>query len=227
MPEHHGAGGDLTKVPSSVDYWVKSDVLSVLLKYQDKLLLNIANESGGSNVAAATFESTYKTAISRLRTAGYTCPLVIDGSQWGQDLDRLVGSAPVLTAADPLHNILYSVHTYWQDASGSQVKSRLPAAIQTGIPLIVGEFADVMVGACTPGAFNVVALMQVAKEQEIGWLPWSWGAVTNSDCPGQFEMSDGTFAGLKGWGLTVATTDPNSIKNTSVISPYMAKGSCN
>jgi hypothetical protein len=32
-----------------------------------------------------------------------------------------------------------------------------------------------MVGACTPGAFNVVALMQVAKEQEIGWLPWSWG----------------------------------------------------
>jgi mannan endo-1,4-beta-mannosidase len=40
-------------------------------------------------------------------------------------------------------------------------------------------------------------------------------------------MSDGTFAGLKGWGLTVATTDPNSIKNTSVISPYMAKGSCN
>jgi len=227
MPENHGATGDLTKVPSTVDYWVKSDVLSALLKYQDKLLLNIANESGGSNVDAATFESTYKTAISRLRTAGYTCPLVIDGPQWGQDLDRLVGSAPVLTAADPLHNILYSVHTYWQDSSGSQVKSRLPAAIQTGIPLIVGEFADVMVGACTPGAFNVVALMQVAKEQEIGWLPWSWGAVTNSDCPGQFEMSDGTFAGLEGWGLTVATTDPNSIKNTSVIPPYMANGSCN
>ena len=33
MPENHGAIGDLTKVPSTVDYWVKSDVLSVLLKY--------------------------------------------------------------------------------------------------------------------------------------------------------------------------------------------------
>jgi mannan endo-1,4-beta-mannosidase len=100
--------------------------------------------------------------------------------------------------------------------------------VATGIPLIVGEFADIMVGACTAGTFNVSALLSVAQEQQIGWLAWSWGGVKNSDCTGGFDMTtNGTFATLQGWGVTVCTSDPNSIKNTSIASPYMANGKCN
>jgi mannan endo-1,4-beta-mannosidase len=47
-----------------------------------------------------------------------------------------------------------------------------------------------------------------------------------SDQP--FDMtSDGTYATLRGWGAEVATSDPNSIMNTSVRSRYMMTGSCN
>jgi hypothetical protein len=54
------------------------------------------------------------------------------------------------------------------------------------------------------------------------------GAVKNSNCAGNIDMtSDGTFAGLEDWGLAVATTDANSIKNTSVLSPYIVNGACN
>ena len=69
--------------------------------------------------------------------------------------------------------------------------------------------------------------LEEAQKRQIGWLAWSWGSMKNTDCPGKLDMtSDGTFAGLQNWGLVVATTDENSIKNTSVRSPYIEKGSC-
>jgi mannan endo-1,4-beta-mannosidase len=47
-----------------------------------------------------------------------------------------------------------------------------------------------------------------------------------SDQP--FDMtSNGTYAGRQGWGLEVAVTDPNSIKNASTRTKYMTTGSCN
>jgi mannan endo-1,4-beta-mannosidase len=226
--EDHDATGDLSKVPAVVDYWVKPDVVQVVTKHQDKLLLNIANEAGNGGVIEDDFRTTYTDAIARLRKVGYTMPLIIDGPSWGSNITLLFATGPDLIQADPLHNILLSVHTYWIDPDGSTTKSKMQQAESNGLPLIVGEFADVKNGDCNSGSFNVSVLMQEAQDRQIGWLAWSWGAVKNSDCPGKFDMtSDGTFSGLQNWGLAVATTDANSIKNTSVLSPYIANGSCN
>ena len=228
MVENHDATGDLTKVPAAVDYWTQPDVAAVLAKYADKVLLNIANEAGDGNVTKEAFESTYTTAITRLRGAGFKFPLVIDSSGWGANIARLFDSGPVLIEADPLHNVLLSVHTYWADASGDNTRNQLQHAAAVGLPLIVGEFADAKVGDCTSGSYNVQALMESAQQYEIGWLAWSWGGVKNNDCPGMLDMTtDGTFAGLQNWGLAVATTDTNSIKNTSIRPPYILNGTCN
>lgn len=227
MVENHDATGDLTKVPAAVDYWVQPDVVAALEKYQDRLLLNIANEAGDHNVTKEDYEATYTTAITRLRDAGYKVPLVIDSTSWGANISRIYDSGPALVAADPLHNVLLSVHTYWDDANGTSTRANLQNAVDLGIPLIVGEFADTKVGVCTPGSYNVQTLMEVGQQHQIGWLAWSWGAVKNNDCPGLLDMtSDGTFAGLQNWGLAVATDDPNSIKNTSVRPPYILDGTC-
>ncbi len=228
MVENHDATGDITKVPAAVDYWLQADVLATLQKYQDRLLLNIANEAGDGNVTKEIFESTYTTAITRLRDAGIRVPLIIDSTAWGVNIARLFESGPTLVEADPLHNVLLSVHTYWDDAAGTSTRTNLKNAADTGLPLIVGEFADTKVGVCTHGSYDVQALMEAGQQNEIGWLAWSWGAVKNNDCPGMLDMtSDGTFAGLQNWGLAVATTDPNSIANTSVRSPYIVNGACN
>jgi mannan endo-1,4-beta-mannosidase len=227
LVENHDATGDLSLVPAAVDYWVQPDVAKVLLKFQDKVLLNIANEAGNSSVVISDYEDTYKTAITRLRDAGFTMPLIIDGPGWGSDIVTLESAGPRLVTADPLHNLLLSVHAYWADADGSLTRMRMQECESQGLPLIVGEFADTKVGTCTAGSYNVQVLMEEAQNRKVGWLAWSWGAVKNSDCPGKIDMtSDGTFAGLQNWGLVVATTDTNSIKNTSVISPYIDKGSC-
>ena len=228
LVENHDATGDITKVPAAVDYWTQSDVAAVLAKYADTVLLNIANEAGDGNVTKETFESTYATAITRLRGAGFKFPLIVDSTGWGANIARLFESGPAVVQADPMHNILLSVHTYWDDASGNNTRSNLKNAADQGLPLMVGEFADTKVGVCTAGSYNVQALMETAQQNEIGWLAWSWGAVKNNDCPGMLDMtSDGTFAGLQNWGLAVATTDTNSIKNTSIRPPYILNGTCN
>jgi mannan endo-1,4-beta-mannosidase len=57
--------------------------------------------------------------------------------------------------------------------------------------------------------------MRYCQEKEIGWLAWSWGP-GNSDCPQMDMTRTVAFDTLFDWGLEVAVTDPNSIKNTSV-----------
>ena len=227
LVEDHDATGDITKVPAVVDYWLQSDIVAVLKKYEDKILLNIANEAGAT-VDQDTYASTYTTAIQRLRDAGCRMPLVIDAPRYGTDIGTLLNAGPTLIAADPLANILLSVHLYWADPAGDVTRARLADAVTANMPLMVGEFADTKVGTCAHGSYDVGALMDAAQQNQIGWLAWSWGAVKNSDCTGMLDMSsDGTFAGLKDWGLAVATTDTNSIKNTSVLDPYIVSGSCN
>jgi len=59
----------------------------------------MANESGAT-VMQSDFESTYRTAITRIRETGVKMPLVIDGPQWGQDIDMLQAAGPALIQLD-------------------------------------------------------------------------------------------------------------------------------
>lgn len=223
------ATGDLSKLGMEVDYWTGADVSAAIKKYQDKTLVNIANEAGNNSVTQSAFTSAYQNAITRLRGAGIHTPLIIDGSSWGQDIDMLQATGPGLLSFDPDHNLIFSTHMYWSDASGSRVMTEISQSVAMSLPLIVGEFAQHAVAGCSSAPFAYKMLMSVAKTSEIGYLPWSWGGVKNSDCQNDqpFDMSNGTYDGLQGWGKEVAVTDPNSIMNTSVRSHYMMTGSCN
>jgi mannan endo-1,4-beta-mannosidase len=223
------ATGDLSRLGQEVDYWVRSDVLATIVKYEDKALVNIANEAGNGSVTRAAFTSAYQNAIQRMRSAGIHTPLVIDGSQWGQDIDILQAVGPGLITFDPDHNLIFSVHTYWNDPNGARVTAEIDESVSMGLPLIVGEFAQHAVAGCGSAPFAYKTLLSLAQRSQIGFFPWSWGAVRNGDCRDDqpFDMTtDGTFAGLQGWGAEVAVTDPNSIQKTSVRSRYMLTSSC-
>jgi len=223
------ATGNLGRVAQEVDYWVRDDVVATIQKYEDKALVNIANEAGDGSVTQAAFTSVYQDAIARMRSAGIHTPLVIDGSQWGQNIDMLQAVGPALITFDPDHNLIFSVHTYWDDPSGARVTAEIDQSVSMGLPLIVGEFAHHAVAGCGAAPFAYKTLLALAQRSQIGFFPWSWGSVTNNDCRDDqpFDMTtDGTFAGLQGWGAEVAVTDPNSIQNTSVRSSYMLTGSC-
>jgi mannan endo-1,4-beta-mannosidase len=194
-----------------------------------RLTVDIANEAGDGSVTQAAFASTYQDAIQRMRSAGIHTPLVIDGSQWGQNIDMLQAVGPGLITFDPDHNLLFSVHTYWDDPSGARVTAEIDQSVSMGLPLIVGEFAQHAVAGCGSAPFAYKTLLSLAQRSQIGLFPWSWGSVRNNDCRNDqpFDMTtDGTFAGLQGWGAEVAATDPNSIQKTSVRSRYMLTSSC-
>ncbi|XXX76363.1 cellulase family glycosylhydrolase [Sorangium sp. So ce134] len=224
--ELHDATGKWELLPSLVDYWTRSDVVAVIKKHEQNLLVNIGNEVG-DQVDNAAWEAGYKQAITRMRDAGITVPLIIDASKWGQNIDQLQAVGPALVAHDP--NILLSVHMWWTDGSGATITKELNESVALNLPLMVGEFAQHAVYECGQHPFDYKTLLAKSVELEVGWLAWSWGAVKNSDCQndGPFDMTtDGTFAGLTGWGREVAVTDPNSIQNTSVRPHSIETGSC-
>ncbi len=224
MPEMHGATGKFDKLQEQVDYWVKPEVIEVLKKHEPYLLLNIANECGDHSVEADEFRAGYKLAIDRIRATGLRCPLVIDASGWGQDLDILFDTGHDLIAHDPESNIILSVHMWWvaDDGSTQRIIDGLEKAVLMDLPLIVGEFAPMGVG-CRK-SIDYKTIMEQCELHDIGWLAWSWGAVGNGDCA-EMDMTrgelKGKYDGLTDWGLEVAVTDVYSIQNTSVRSKYL------
>jgi mannan endo-1,4-beta-mannosidase len=229
MPELHDATGNRAGIPAVVDYWVRSDVAAVIRKYEQVALVNIANEAGDGMVTAAQFTSDYTTAINRMRTAGYRVPLILDAPNWGQNIDVLQSAGPGLLNADPDHNLMFSVHMWWNDPNGTRVMNELNMSVNANLPLIVGEFAHHAVTNCANAPFAYRTLLAQAQTQEVGWLAWSWGGLKNSDCAssGPFDMTTaGTFATLAGWGLEVAVSDANSIQRTSVRPRSMTAGNC-
>jgi mannan endo-1,4-beta-mannosidase len=228
--EHHSATGKLPDVAAKViPYWTQNDVAQILVKHQANLLLNIANEAGDDKVTQEAFESTYKAAITALRGTGFNGPLLIDAPQWGQDIDRLQASGPALIAADPLHNLMFSVHMWWSDPEGARVKQELQQSADMNLPLVVGEFAQHAVYLCDQSPFAYAVLLDEANTREIGWLAWSWGGVTNSDCSGMgtFDMTTGgkfgTWTGK--WASDVAVDHAQGLK-TAVRPKSIVTGAC-
>ncbi len=216
MPELHDATGDWSKLSSLVDYWVRPDIVAVLQKHQEYILINIGNEVG-QTVADADYISGYTTAVTRMRAAGIHVPLVIDAASYGQDMDGLERNGPTLTQNDPEHNLMFSIHMWWPYEWGhtdQEVIDKLALAVTNNLPVMVGEFGNEW-DTTAQGAIPYKIIMQYAFQDQIGYLPWSWGPGNN---PQTFldMTTDQTYATLHDWGLEVAVTNQYSIKNIAV-----------
>ena len=202
MVELHDATGEWDQLPAMVDWWVQPEVVSVIQKHEEYLLVNIANECG-EQVSANDFKAGYTTAVTRMREAGIHVPLIIDGADWGKDIDVLQAAGPDLITADPDHNLLFSVHMWWIDAWGypeERIPAEISESVEMNLPLIVGEFAHTAVGC--EGVINYKLIMSECQNNEIGWLAWSWGP-GNSDCEEMDMTTDSKFETLRDWGLDI------------------------
>ncbi|BCJ94288.1 hypothetical protein acsn021_18570 [Anaerocolumna cellulosilytica] len=213
MIELHDATGDWSKLPTLVDYWIRPDIVEVIQKHQEYLLVNIGNEVG-NQVSETDFKAGYKTAILKMREAGIHVPIVIDASSYGQDINILKSCGPYLIEADPDSNLMFSVHMWWPKAWGytaQRVIDELEESVAINLPLIVGEFGH-MWDETESGQIPYKTILEYCYKYEIGYLPWEWGPDNN---PQTFldMTTDGTYETLHGWGLEVAVTSPYSISN--------------
>ncbi|MBN2528215.1 MAG: cellulase family glycosylhydrolase [Deltaproteobacteria bacterium] len=240
MIELHDATGswnkgdqkDMLGLRDLVDWWVKSDVVDVIQKYETDLLINIGNEVGTA-VKDQDFLKGYISAVTRMRDAGIKTPLIIDATNWGQNINILQKLGPTVFNHDPYNNVLFSIHMWWpseyHDSSEwetveDRVIGEIKESVEMNLPLIVGEFAHV--GASCVEAIPYLTIIEECQANDIGWLAWSWGP-GNADCDEMDITSDNTFDGIQeGWGEEVLISDTNSVSNTSVRPYSIVNGEC-
>jgi len=228
MIELHDATGDWSRLNDLVDYWTRPAVVDVINTHGQALLVNIGNEVGDDQVGVNQFIAGYSDAVQRMRNAGIHTPLVIDAPDFGKNLDVLNAAAGSLLAADPDHNLIFSVHLYWGISDGANaqfITTKLSEAVALNYPLIVGEFSRW-------GAFNgnnsicegngeidYQTIVEQSRQLGIGWYAWEWGPGNDfgdPKCAAMDMTPDRQFANLKnGWAKEVALTLPGSIRNTS------------
>lgn len=233
IPELHDATGDFSKLPACLAYWTKPEVLKIIQKYKKWIIVNIANEVGRGFESDQKYQEYYQDAITQLRTAGIDVPLMIDAGSWGNNERYVVNTSESLMAHDPLHNLIFSVHTYW---GGTNQNARLDTLINTmkrkDMPLI---FAEGPQKAKTPqdctSEFPYLYMIDRCQEENIGWMSWSWGAANNGDCGSPNSVFDITTDGIYGhwahaFGEDICVRANRSIQKTSVRPTSMIQGKC-
>jgi len=231
MVEIHDATGKWYLLDRVVAYWIREEILWVIEDYEEYLLINIANECGDYYVTPSTFRTDYEAHIHTMREAGIHVPLVIDGTDWGKNINILQSEGPYLIDADPDHNLMFSIHMWWPAKWGwseNDVVDEISESVNMGLPLIVGEFghftdAEGVTEITAANSIPYLTIIEQCQLNEVGYIVWSWFGNSN---PLYDMSSDGTYNGLEGWGLEVAVTDENSVANTSVRPYFMENGNC-
>lgn len=168
--EVHDATGytDKESLMNAARYFV--DLKDSLIGQEDYVIINIANEWQGSS-ESKIWKEAYLEAIPMLREAGLAHTIMIDCSGWGQYGKCMQDGGEELLAADPLGNVMFSVHMYGT-AGGSEesIEKNLRYATDLGLCVCVGEFGYTH----TDGDVQEDFLMQYCQDNRIGYIAWSW-----------------------------------------------------
>jgi len=225
-----GSTNAIADLQQATQWWTSADIRTMVQKYQKSIIVNIANEPENGSASDATYGDANITAVKALRNAGYTCPIMIDASNWGKDHVFFLYKGQALMDADPLHNLLFSVHAYWPtkgkfgDYSDAKITADFTALKQSGLPIVLGElaWADIQTtninghDVAVPYTINYKLLMKLCQENEFGYIAWWWGFNNNPGANNQLSMTqDGLYNSLSAAGKEIAINDVNSIKNTS------------
>jgi mannan endo-1,4-beta-mannosidase len=167
-------GTDPQAVRNAVNRWTGTH-LSVLTDpdLEKYLLLNIANEWGDYYTTQSAWVDIYREVIPTLRDAGIRVPLVVDSLDCGHDIEVFGGGrGQQVIDADPLGQIIFSVHGYceWDSAS---LAANFAAMNGYGYPWLLGEFGRSDHIVCDRGADHF-GIMSRAADSDIGWMAWSW-----------------------------------------------------
>ena len=154
---------------SEVDAWVAE--AAAWKKYERASMINIANEAGPSN--STVWRDQYIIAVGRMRAAGYGGLLMIDSGGCGQDVDDIAKYGAAVLAADPLQNIVFSLHVYGETPNVTTLNTNLDRLKATGLSFVIGEFGPGRNIGPSPTPLAPADLMASALARGIGALAWA------------------------------------------------------
>jgi mannan endo-1,4-beta-mannosidase len=159
----------VTTLAADVDAWVVE--AAAWKKYERASMINISNEAGASN--STDWRDQYIVAIGRMRAAGYSGLLMIDSGGCGQDVDDIAKYGAAVLAADPLHNIVFSLHVYGDTPNVTTLNTNLDRLKATGLSIVIGEFGPGRNIGPSPTNLAPADLMASALARGIGTLVWA------------------------------------------------------
>jgi mannan endo-1,4-beta-mannosidase len=174
-------GNDQTLFANTITrFWTRADILSILIKHENHLVINLANEWGSSTYSDGTstannFIANYTKAITAMRAAGIKTPLMIDAPS-GFEYQFVLDNGQAILKADPQHNTLLSVHAYWaasyySDASVNAILNRIKTS---GLPILLGEASSNAWTTIPCDPVHYGNLLTTANADQIGYLMWAW-----------------------------------------------------
>ena len=135
-----------------------------------------------------TYNNAYKAAVTSIRNAGLTMPIMIDAPDCGTSLNAFTSIGQDLVSHDPNHNILLSVHASWA-APGFDGPSEIQKAFNAKLPIVFGEISNKQKendDECyydldgtnqnhpPVNGFKYQDLLPLLAKYDIGWLAWGW-----------------------------------------------------
>ena len=203
----YGEQSGAATLAQAVDYWIS--IKSALQGQERYVILNIGNEPYGNTGATAWTEAT-KSAITRLRAAGFEHSIMVDAPNWGQDWQFVMrDNAASVFAADPQRNTIFSIHMYGVFDTAAEITDYLGRFQTAGLPIVVGEFGF----NHSDGNPDEGTIMATAQSLKIGYLGWSWsgngGGVEYLDMVTAFNPAQ-----LTSWGERIFN-GANGIKATA------------
>lgn len=180
-------------------YYTSAPIKQILLDFEAFLLINIANEWSGTD-----FRGGYTAAVAAMRSGGINHTLIIDANGFGQNAASIMTDGSALLAADPQHNLMFSVHMYEQYATNAgghtKITSTLQSAVTAQLPLVVGEFGWQAGSPVMP--IDAAFIMSECVRLKLGYLGWSWKG--NSTAQAYLDLAvDWEGTQLSSWGNTL------------------------
>ena len=182
-----------------VDYW--KSIAGILQGEERYVIVNIANEPRGDKDEQAWVGETIG-AVQGMRAAGFRHLLMVDAPHYGQDARHVMRDhAAEVLAADPLHQIVFSIHMYGEYRNAAKVRDYIAAYRKAGLTLVVGEFGNLFRGTPIPADLVIAE----SRAHAAGYLAWSWsgngGPDNNLDLVENFDP-----AKLTPWGRILLPT---------------------
>ena len=178
---------DTGTLNAAVSFWTSQ--AANWTSYNNIALFNIANEWGpcSDDPSPQDYQTGYIYAVQAMRQAGYTAPIVVDASCSGEGIESLVNYAQAIEDADPLHNVVFSIHVYGSfysdtpfcDGCGYQFAPAMKQLASLGVPVIIGEFGCANCDFTQPSPVPPDDIMKAGELYQFGWLAWSWD---DNDC---------------------------------------------
>lgn len=207
-----GTSGDTstTDLQAVVNWWNTN--VGAFAPIMNSIAVNIANEWGPnySSGGGPTWSAAIQSAVTSMRAAGYTCPIIADLGSHGQDAVEILKYAAAIEAADPRHATIFSYHMYGSSVPWAASITNITKGATTVITVNgTASYHPLNPGCTTNGCYSGIAGFYISGVNGMVQINGAWNAPTNlygssGNWQVQLPVNSSGFATYTSGGVIVA-----------------------